>query len=125
MEEVKESMVVQLRKLWALYLRRLQVCKQLEKQSLAEDKSTFIKHFQAETQLFLNEASQFDWILGQKCLPIAVACKSLYEVDNHLINVYTVLQNDTSWEQEYPELSRFLMRNLGRIKASLGLTRYL
>ncbi len=125
MEGVRDSITVQFRKLWSLYLRRMHLCKQLEKQALPDDKQPFVKHFYDETVLFLNEAGNFDWVRGQTCLPAITDCASLYDTDTRLIQTYTNLQSDASWEQEYPELARFLMRNLGRVKASLRLIRHL
>lgn len=125
MESVKDSITVQFRKLWSLYLRRMYLCKELEKQSLAVDEQAFVRHFYNETDLFLSEVNNFDWIRGHRCLPAITDCKSLHDTDKLLLQTYTRLQSDAAWEQEYPELARFLMRNLSRVKASLRLLRYL
>ena len=125
MESVKDSITVQFRKLWSLYLRRMYLCKELEKQMLTDDKQAFVRHFYNETDLFLSEVNKFDWVRGQMCLPAITDCKSLHDTDKLLLQTYTRLQSDASWEQEYPELARFLMRNLSRVKASLRLLRYL
>jgi hypothetical protein len=125
MESVKDSITVQFRKLWSLYLRRMYLCKQLEKQALADDEQAFVRHFYNETDLFLSEVNNFDWMRGHTCLPAITDCKSLHDTDKRLLQTYTRLQSDASWEQEYPELARFLMRNLSRVKASLRLLRYL
>ncbi|WP_169704599.1 hypothetical protein [Runella slithyformis] len=122
---MKESITVQFRKLWSLYLRRMHLCKELEKQALPDDKQAFVRHFYNETDLFLSEVSKFDWARGQTCLPAITDCQSLHDTDKRLLQTYTRLQSDASWEQEYPELARFLLRNLSRVKASLRLLRYL
>lgn len=92
---------------------------------MPEEKLSFVKHFHKETRQFLREMGNFDWIRGKKCLPPAPNCLSLYDIDIQLLKTYQELQSDTSWEQDYPELARFLMRSLGRIKASLRLLRHL
>ncbi|MCP1383590.1 hypothetical protein GVN20_01085 [Runella sp. CRIBMP] len=125
MESVKESIKMQFRKLWSLYLCRRQLCKQLEKEVFSDDRQAFVRHFYNETDLFLKEVSQFDWVRGHVCLPIVKDCKSLQDTDRQLLKTYTGLQADASWELEYPELARFLLRNLSRIRASLRLLRYL
>lgn len=125
MESVKESITVQFRKLWSLYLRRMHLCKELEKQELTDEKQAFVRHFYNETDLFLSEVTQFDRIKGHTCLPAVTNCESLHDTDKLLLQTYTRLQSDASWEHEYPELARFLMRNLSRVKASLRLLRYL
>ncbi len=125
MEITSDLVKVQFRKLWSLYLCRMQLCKRLEKQAMSEEKLSFVKHFQRETLQFLREMGNFDWICGQNCLPSMPACKSLYDIDHQLLNTYYALQADSSWEDESPELSRFLMRNLGRVKASLQLLQHL
>jgi hypothetical protein len=125
MESVKDSITVQFRTLWSLYLRRMHLCKELEKQVLTDDKQAFVRHFYNETDLFLSGVTQFDWVRGHTCLPAVTGCKSLHDTDKLLLQTYTRLQSDASWEQEYPELARFLMRNLSRVKASLRLLRYL
>jgi len=124
MESVKESIKTQFRKLWSLYLCRRRLCKQLEKEIFSDDRQAFVRHFYNETNLFLKEVSQFDWVRGHVCLPIE-DCKSLQDTDRQLLKIYTGLQADASWELEYPELARFLLRNLSRIRASLRLLRYL
>jgi len=115
----------QFRKLWSLYLCRMQLCKRLEKQEMPDEKMSYIRHFHNETRQFLREMGHFDWIRGHKCLPSLSGCESLYDIDTQLLKTYYTLQADTSWEYEYPELSRFLMRNLGRVKASLQLLEHL
>ncbi|MEZ4900985.1 MAG: hypothetical protein R2822_04125 [Spirosomataceae bacterium] len=109
------------RKLWSLYLCRMQICKRLETQATSEEKQSFIKHLREETRIFLRDATQFDWLRGQNCLPIASNFKNLHEIDKQLIETYDMFQQDTEWEVEHPELAKFLMRNLVRIRFSLPL----
>lgn len=125
MEITSDLVEVQFRKLWSLYLCRMQACKRLEKQAMPEEKLSFVKHFHKETLQFLREMKHFDWIRGKNCLPAVPDCLSLYDIDVQLLKTYRELQADTSWEHDYPDLSRFLMRSLGRIKASLQLLQHL
>ncbi|MFN8344617.1 MAG: hypothetical protein U0X91_06425 [Spirosomataceae bacterium] len=125
MEITRDLVKMQFRKLWSLYLYRRQICKRLEKQNTAAENQIFVKHFQEETQQFLQEMAEFDWIRDQKCLPALHGFENLHEINNKLLNTYLLLQSDTSWENEYPELARFLMRSLGRVKASIQLLQYL
>lgn len=113
------------RKLWSLYLCRMQLCKRLEQQADSEEKRSFVKHFREETRLFLRDATQFNWLIGQNCLPIAANFKNLHDVDKELIETYDAFQTNSEWEGEYPDLARFLMRNLVRVRFSLPLIHYL
>lgn len=125
MDITRDLVKVQFRKLWSLYLYRRQICKRLEKQNVAAENQTFVKHFQDETRQVLEELAAFEWIHDQKCLPAMYGVENLHEINNKLLNTYLLLQSDTSWENEYPELARFLMRSLGRVKASVQLLQYL